>query len=59
MRTDAQKRAESAYRKKVKQIVVRFSLTDEDKALYEWITKHGNVTEYIKNLVRKDMQNTR
>lgn len=59
MRTDAQKRAEAAYRKKVKQIVVRFSLTDEDKALYEWITKHDNVTEYLKNLVREDMQSTR
>lgn len=59
MKTDAQRRAENAYRKKVKQIVVRFYPTAEDEAVYDWLKSHENVTEYIKGLVLDDMQNTR
>ena len=56
MATDAQRRAESAYRKKnVRQIVMRFWSSDEDAELYAWIKSHENVNEYLKNLVREDM----
>lgn len=60
MATEAQRRAESAYRKKsVKQIVMRFYPGEDDAALYEWIKSHRNVNEYLKSLVREDMQNSR
>lgn len=60
MVTEAHKRAVSTYRKKnVKQIVMRFYPGDDDAALYEWIKSHENVNEYLKNLVRDDMQNSR
>lgn len=36
--TDAQRRAHAAYRKKVKQLTVRFyPNSEEDDALYEWL----------------------
>lgn len=60
MATEAQRRAESAYRKKsVKQIVMRFYPGEDDAELYEWIKRHRNVNEYLKSLVREDMQNSR
>lgn len=60
MATDAQRRAESTYRKKsVKQIVIRFWSSEEDAELYEWIKSHDNVNAYLKNLVREDMENSR
>lgn len=60
MATDAQRRAASAYRKKsVKQIVMRFYPGDEDAALYERVKSHENVNEYLKSLVREDMQKRR
>lgn len=60
MATEAQRRAESAYRKKsVKQIVMRFYPGEDDAELYEWIKSHRNVNEYLKSLVREDMQNSR
>lgn len=60
MKTDAQRRAENAYRKKsVRQIVIRFYPNPEDEAIYDWLKSHENVTEYIKGLVLGDMKNTR
>lgn len=59
MKTDAQRRAENAYRKKTKQIVVRFYPTDEDEEIYTWLKSRENTTEYVKRLVLADMQNTR
>lgn len=56
MRTDAQRRAENAYRKKTKQIIIRFYPTDNDEKLYAWLKEKDNTTEYIKQLVRADMQ---
>ena len=55
-RTDAQKRALNNYRKKTKQIIIRFYPNDEDEKLYEWIKSQENVTEYIKGLVKGDME---
>lgn len=56
-RTDAQKRALNNYRKKTKQIIIRFYPNDEDEKLYDWIKSQENVTEYIKSLVKGDMSN--
>ena len=59
MKTDAQRRAENAYRKKTKQIVIRFYPSAEDEELYAWLKSQENVTEYLKTLVRDDIQNSR
>lgn len=59
MKTDAQRRAENAYRKKTKQIVIRFYPNAEDEELYAWLKSQDNATEYLKNLIRDDMKNTR
>lgn len=59
MKTDAQRRAENAYRKKTKQIVIRFYPSSDDEELYAWLKSQENVTEYLKTLVRDDMQNNR
>ena len=56
MVTEAQKRANAAYRKKsVKQLTVRFYPGDEDEAMYAWLKSKENTTEYLKALVRADM----
>ena len=59
MKTDAQRRAENAYRKKTKQIVIRFYPSAGDEELYAWLKSQDNATEYLKNLIRDDMENTR
>ena len=59
MKTDAQRRAENSYRKKTKQIVIRFYPSADDEELYAWLKSQENVTEYLKTLVRVDMQNSR
>lgn len=60
MKTDAQRRAENAYRKKsVRQIVLRFYPTASDEAMYDWIKSKENATEYIKTLVAEDMEKSR
>ena len=56
MVTEAQKRANAAYRKKsVKQLTMRFYPSDEDEAMYAWLKSRENTTEYLKALVRADM----
>lgn len=58
MATEAQRRATSAYRKKsVKQLTIRFYPNDEDEIMYTWLKNQGNTTEYIKSLIRQDMNN--
>ena len=60
MATEAQRRATSAYRKKsVKQLTIRFYPNDEDEIMYVWLKNQGNTTEYIKSLIREDMNNER
>lgn len=59
MKTEAQKRAENNYRKKLKQLVIRFYPNERDEAVYEWLKAQKNTTEYVKNLVFEDMQNSR
>lgn len=60
MATEAQRRATSAYRKKsVKQLTIRFYPNDEDEIMYTWLKNQDNTTEYIKSLIREDMNNER
>lgn len=57
MVTEAQKRANAAYRKKsVKQLTMRFYPSDEDEEMYAWLKSQENTTEYLKALVRADME---
>ena len=60
MTYDSQKRATAAYRKRsVKQLVIRFYPNDDDQDMYTWLQAQNNTTEYIKNLIREDMNNER
>lgn len=60
MKTEAQRRAENAYRKKLKQIVVRFNPSNaEDEELYAWVKSQENAMGYLKNLIAEDMKNSR
>lgn len=60
MVTEAQKRANAAYRKKsVKQLTMRFYPNDEDEEMYAWLKSQENTTEYLKALVRADMESRR
>ncbi len=60
MQTEAQRRAASNYRKKVKQLTLRFyPNSDADEEMYEWLKSQDNTTDYIKKLISVDMQNRR
>lgn len=56
MATEAQRRANAKYqRDKMKQINVKFSPHEQD--LHEWVKKQGGTASgYVKDLIRKDMQ---
>lgn len=56
--SDAQKRAQAEYRKKVKQLTVRFYPNSaEDEAMYEWLKSRPEGSgPYIKALVAVDME---
>lgn len=57
MRSDAQKSAESKYRKeKVRQHTLKFYPADAD--LYEFLQKQPNKNGYLKQLIRRDMEAT-
>lgn len=45
--------------KKLKPIGLSFKQTDDDKELYDWIYKHSNVSGFIKDILRKTMNNER
>lgn len=58
MQTEAQRRATSNYRMKVKQLTLRFyPNSDADEEMYEWLKSQDNTTDYIKKLISADMQN--
>lgn len=40
---------------RMKTIGLSFKNTDEDRRLYEWIYKHSNVSGFIKDILRKEM----
>jgi hypothetical protein len=53
--TEAQKRAQEAYRKKsVKQATIRFYPTEAD--IWEWLQAQENRAGYVKSLIREDME---
>lgn len=56
METQAQKRANAKYRaEKVKQLNVKFF--PKDIELYKYAKSHKNVGEYIRSLIRRDLDN--
>lgn len=55
MRTEAQKEAKKRYRAKVKRITVEFYPTE--KVLIDKIEAQPQKQTYIKNLIRKDVDN--
>ncbi len=57
MVTEAQRRASARYVKKsVRQVVVRFYPQDEE--LYGWVRSQPRMGEYLRELVRRDMEAT-
>lgn len=55
-RTEAQKKAQARYNKQnVKRLVTSFYPADSE--LYEHVMKHENKAGYIKELIRKDLEN--
>ena len=55
MATEAQLRANETYRKKsVKTFLLRFFPTDYD--LYEYLQTQPKKAEYLRNLIREDME---
>mgnify|MGYP006886441690 CR=1 FL=1 len=54
MTSEAKKRANAKYRKKMVQRVVRFSPREQD--LLEHLDAQNNRAGYIKGLIRKDME---
>ena len=55
MATEAQKRATDAYRKRnVKTFNVKFFPADTE--LYEWLQSQEGKNQYVKDLIRRDME---
>lgn len=52
-KTDAQKRAEANYRKKVRKYELKLTPVDQD--MIEWMDAQDNKQGYIKELIRRDM----
>ena len=52
-RSEAQKRADANYKKKVKRILVEFMPTEA--AMWEHLTSQPKKQTYIKDLIRADM----
>lgn len=44
---------------KLKAIGLSFKNTVEDRKLYEWIYTHSNVSGFIKDILRKEMNGTK
>lgn len=56
--TDAQRRAQAAYRKKsVRQISIRFYPADAD--VWDWLQSRENRQGYVRDLIRADMERAR
>lgn len=54
MVSEAQKRANAKYRKKMTQITVRFS--PNEQKVYAYAKEQENVSGYIKSLIIEDME---
>ena len=54
--TDAQKRASAKYNKEnVKRVILHFNI-NTDKDILDYLERKDNKTGYIKELIRKDME---
>ena len=57
MDTPAQKRAKNNYQKKVKVFRLQFYPNNEnDTAMYKHLKAQTNTTQYLKRLIKQDMQ---
>jgi hypothetical protein len=57
MDTPAQKRAKNNYQKKVKVIRLQFyPNNDADTEMYEFLKAQTNTTQFLKKLVKRDME---
>lgn len=54
MRSEAQKKADQKYKKKVKKMLLEFYPTDAE--LLEHLEKQDKKQTYIKNLIREDIK---
>ena len=60
MVSEAQKKANAKYRREnVKQVIVRFYPGEEDAAIYAHLKAQLKMGEYVKRLVREDMERER
>lgn len=58
--TEAEKRATRRYRTKTNSMTILFRMFREDEVqLYQYLSTIENKTEYIKGLIRKDMEEHR
>lgn len=54
-RTEALKKAQDKYSQKVKQVILKFN-TETEADLLEHLQKQGRIQTYIKQLIKKDME---
>ena len=57
--SEALKRAQGKYLTKLRRVEVRFNMETEEAELFQHISQYGNLQGYIKELIRKDMGNSR
>lgn len=56
-RYDSQRKADAKYREKTKLLAIRFKLESEEEVrLLEYAKSQSNTAEYIKDLIRADME---
>lgn len=56
MLTEAQKRAKNKYqREHVKTFTLRFFPNGEDEELYAWLKAQPKMAQYVKQLIKSDM----
>ena len=54
-RTEALKKAQDKYSQKIKQVILKFN-TETELDLLEHLQKQGRIQTYIKQLIKKDME---
>ena len=54
-RTEALKKAQDKYSQKVKQVILKFN-TETEADLLEHLQKQGRIQTYIKQLIKKDLE---
>ncbi len=54
-RTEALKKAQDKYSQKIKQVILKFN-TETEPDLLEYLQKQERIQTYIKQLIKKDME---